>query len=58
MNVAMFIVGVLIFSIFLVSIVWEVKTEKKASNENYEHYGGEGCNEPHKPWFVFSCKSH
>jgi hypothetical protein len=24
MNVAMFIVGVLIFSIFLVSIVWEV----------------------------------
>jgi regulatory protein YycI of two-component signal transduction system YycFG len=48
MNVAMFIVGVLIFSIFLVSIVWEVKTEKKASNENYEHYGGEGCNEPHK----------
>jgi len=49
MNVAMFIVGVLIFSIFLVSIVWEVKTEKKASNKNYEHYGGEGCNEPHKP---------
>ena len=35
MNVAMFIVGVLIFSIFLVSIVWEIKTEKKASTENY-----------------------
>jgi len=48
MNLAMFIVGVLIFSIFLVSIVWEVKIEKKTSTENYEHYGGEGCNEPHK----------
>jgi|TARA_B110000259_G_scaffold21584_1_gene22341 hypothetical protein len=48
MNIVMFIVGALIFSIFLVGIIWEAKTEEKASTENYEHYGGEGCNQPQK----------
>jgi|TARA_R110001583_G_scaffold119294_1_gene270648 hypothetical protein len=48
MDVVMFIVGGLIFSVFLVGIVWEAKNEKKVTSENYEHYGGEGCNEPKK----------
>ena len=48
MNIAMFIVGGLIFSAFLVGIVWEAKNEKKVTSENYEHYGGEGCNPPQK----------
>tara|TARA_R110001592_G_scaffold18404_3_gene76422 strand:- start:4028 stop:4186 length:159 start_codon:yes stop_codon:yes gene_type:complete len=48
MDVVMFIVGGLIFSVFLVGIVWEAKNEKKVTSENYEHYGGEGCNKPKK----------
>ena len=34
----MFIVGALIFSIFLVGIIWEVKTEEKVKDENYGYY--------------------
>ena len=44
----MFIVGAGIFTSFLIGIVWEAKTEKKVTAENYEHYGGEGCNPPQK----------
>jgi hypothetical protein len=48
MNIVMFIVGAVIFSFFVVGIVWEAKTEKKLTTENYEHYGGEGCDPPVK----------
>jgi FtsZ-interacting cell division protein ZipA len=46
MNIIMFIVGAVIFVIFIVGVVWEAKTEQKATSEDYEHYGGEGCNQP------------
>jgi|TARA_B110000967_G_scaffold50104_1_gene51225 hypothetical protein len=48
MNIIMFIVGALIFTIFIVAVVWDVKTEQKVTSENYENYGGEGCNQPQK----------
>ena len=37
-----------IFTIFIVGVVWEVKTEQKVTSEDYENYGGEGCNQPQK----------
>ena len=46
MNILMFIVGGGIFTIFILGIVWEAKNEKRPQTENYEHYGGEGCNPP------------
>lgn len=46
MNIIMFIVGGAIFTIFIVGVVWEFKNEEKVKTENYEHYGGEGCNQP------------
>ena len=48
MDIIMFIVGGVIFTIFLIAIVWEAKNEEKPQPENYEHYGGEGCNQPTK----------
>ena len=48
MNIIMFIVGALIFAIFIVGVVWEAKTEQKVTSEDYEHYGGEGCNQPNQ----------
>ena len=48
MNIIMFIVGAVIFAIFIVGVVWEAKTEEKRTNEDYENYGGEGCNQPEK----------
>ena len=44
----MFIVGGGIFTSFLIGIVLEAKNEEKPQTENYEHYGGEGCNQPTK----------
>ena len=48
MNIIMFIVGGGIFTSFLICIVWEAKNEEKSPTENYENYGGEGCNQPTK----------
>mgnify|MGYP000337688660 CR=1 FL=1 len=38
MNIIMFIVGVGIFAIFLISDVSEFKTDKKDNDENYGYY--------------------
>tara|TARA_B100000767_G_scaffold99628_1_gene95567 strand:+ start:135 stop:290 length:156 start_codon:yes stop_codon:yes gene_type:complete len=46
MNIIMFIVGAGIFTLFLVGIVLEVKNDKPIQTNNYEHFGGEGCNPP------------
>lgn len=46
MNIMMFIVGAAIFAIFIVGALFEAKNEKKDTAENYENYGGEGCNQP------------
>ena len=48
MDIIMFIVGGGIFTSFLISLVWEAKNEEKSQTENYENYGGEGCNQPTK----------
>ena len=48
MNIIMFIVGSGIFTSFIIGIVWEAKNEEKSQTENYENYGGEGCNQPTK----------
>ena len=44
----MFIVGGGIFTSFLIGIVLEAMNEEKPQTENYENYGGEGCNQPTK----------
>tara|TARA_R100000541_G_scaffold41866_1_gene49236 strand:- start:180 stop:335 length:156 start_codon:yes stop_codon:yes gene_type:complete len=46
MNIIMFIVGGGIFTSFIIGIVLEVKNEKPSQSQNYEHFGGEGCNPP------------
>tara|TARA_B110000444_G_C18302825_1_gene350336 strand:+ start:210 stop:359 length:150 start_codon:yes stop_codon:yes gene_type:complete len=38
MNIVMFIVGAVIFTVFLVGIVWETKVEEKDKDENYGYY--------------------
>jgi len=38
LNIVMFIVGAVIFTIFIVAVVWEAKEEKK-EQEDYEHWG-------------------
>jgi hypothetical protein len=38
MKIIMFVVGALIFTIFLVGVIWEAKTEKKVTDENYGYY--------------------
>ena len=38
MNIIMFIVGVVIFAVFLMGDVSEVKTEEKVTDENYGYY--------------------
>jgi hypothetical protein len=38
MNIIMFIVGALIFTIFIVALVWESKEEKR-TDENYDNWG-------------------
>ena len=38
MNIIMFIVGALIFTVFLVGIIWETKIEEKVADENYGYY--------------------
>jgi hypothetical protein len=38
MNIIMFVVGALIFTIFLVGVIWEAKTEEKVTDENYGYY--------------------
>ena len=48
MNIIMFIVGSGIFTSFIIGIVWEARNEEKPQTENYENYGGEGCNQPTK----------
>ena len=40
MNIIMFIVGALIFTSFIIGIVWEARNEEKPQTENYENYGG------------------
>jgi hypothetical protein len=38
MNIIMFIAGTVIFAVFLLSDVSEVKIEEKVSDENYGYY--------------------
>ena len=38
MNIILFLVGLVIFTVFLVGIVWEITTEKKSIDENYGYY--------------------
>jgi len=38
MNVIMFVVGAVIFAVFLMGDVSEVKTEEKVNDENYGYY--------------------
>ena len=38
MNIIMFIVGALIFVVFLIGVVWEAKTEDKVRDKNYVYY--------------------
>ena len=38
MNIIMFIVGALIFVVFLIGVVWEAKTEEKVRDKNYGYY--------------------
>ena len=38
MNIIMFIVGAVIFTVFLIGIIWEEKTEEKVTDENYGYY--------------------
>ena len=38
MNIIMFIVGAVIFTVFLIGIVWETKVEEKNKDENYGYY--------------------
>ena len=38
MNIIMFIIGAIIFAVFLLSDVTEVKTKEKVSEKNYGYY--------------------
>tara|TARA_B110001450_G_scaffold223032_1_gene219932 strand:+ start:98 stop:253 length:156 start_codon:yes stop_codon:yes gene_type:complete len=38
MNIIIFTVGAVIFAVFLLSDISEVKTKKKVSDENYGYY--------------------
>ena len=38
MNILMFIVGTVIFTVFLIGTLWEEKTKEKVTDDNYGYY--------------------
>ena len=38
MNTMLFIIGFVIFTLFILGIIWEINTEEKSIDENYGYY--------------------